>query len=145
MAPPPSRRARGQRAEALAADHLQSLGFTVLTQNYRWRHGEIDLICREGDTLCFVEVRSRHSDRHGGAVETIDPRKQRRIARTAEHYLTYVLGTLRVACRFDVVTIDGIGGDEGGGAGGGPGEGGEGATVSAPVVTLLRDAFRIGG
>lgn len=119
--PSPSSHQRGAQAEARAAAYLRAQGFTILTQNYRWRHGEIDLICREGDTLCFVEVRSRASDRHGSAAATINAKKQGRIARAAEHFLTVVWKDLRVACRFDVISIDG------------------------ELLTLHRDAFRLGG
>ncbi len=53
------RRARGREAEALAAAWLETRGYRILARNHALRRGEVDLVCRDGDVLCFVEVRSR--------------------------------------------------------------------------------------
>ncbi len=96
--------ADGRAAEALAADHLARHGLKVLARNYRCRGGEIDLVCRDGTTLVFVEVRLRTSRDFGGAAESITAAKQRRIALAARHYLA---GKPWPACRFDAVLLDG--------------------------------------
>jgi putative endonuclease len=57
--PPDPRHALGRRGEALAAEHLQRLGFAVLERNVRTRSGEIDLIAFDGRTLVFAEVKTR--------------------------------------------------------------------------------------
>ena len=62
---------------------LQSAGLTVKQRNYSCRHGEIDLVMRDGAVLVFVEVRYRRSSRFGGAVDTITSIKQRRLRRAA--------------------------------------------------------------
>ena len=96
--------ARGQRAEELAAEHLCSQGYQLLQRNYRCKVGEIDIIARHGDVLCFVEVRSRRSATFGHPLETVDRRKQTRIIRATQHYLTaHRCGDAPV--RFDVVAI----------------------------------------
>lgn len=95
----------GQASEELAATHLQAAGLTVVERNYQCRLGEIDLVCREGEALVFVEVRQRRSQRYGGAVWSITAHKRRRIVNAARHYLMR-LGHFP-ACRFDVVLIHG--------------------------------------
>ncbi len=101
---PRSRQQIGQDAEQEAARFLQQLGYRVLCRNYRLRQGEIDVVALEGETLCFVEVRSRLSARHGDPLETVTPRKQRRIRSAARHYLAFQADREREV-RFDVVGI----------------------------------------
>ncbi|MBM3391682.1 MAG: YraN family protein [Betaproteobacteria bacterium] len=95
---------RGDAAEAQAADFLVRHGLRILARNYRCRGGEIDLVCRDGATLVFVEVRLRTNRGFGGAADSITPAKQRRIALAARHYLA---GKAMPACRFDAVLLDG--------------------------------------
>ncbi len=98
------RRAEGALAEEQAARFLTDRGLKVLARNYRCRGGEIDLVCRDGATLVFVEVRLRTSRSFGGAAASITPAKQRRIALAANHYLA---GKPLPGCRFDAVLLDG--------------------------------------
>ncbi len=98
--------ATGHIAENLAARFLEKRGLAVKTRNYRCRGGEIDLICRDGSALVFVEVRLRRNSGFGGAGASITRTKQRRIILAAQHYLT----TNRLhdcACRFDCLLLDG--------------------------------------
>ncbi len=94
----------GQDAERWAAQHLQQQGLKQVAQNYRGRFGEIDLIMQDGATLVFVEVRLRRSENFGGAAASIDTRKQQRLIRTAQQYLSVLART--PPCRFDVVLMD---------------------------------------
>lgn len=96
--------ARGREAEALAAHYLESCGQRVLKRNFRVRGGEIDLICRDGKTLVFIEVRLRRNSNFGGAAASITASKRRRIILAAQHYL---LTQPACDCRFDCVLIDG--------------------------------------
>lgn len=96
--------AAGAIAEARAADYLTARGLSVIARNYRCRGGEIDLVCRDGASLVFVEVRLRTSRHFGGAAASITPAKQRRITLAANHYLA---GKPLPACRFDAVLFDG--------------------------------------
>lgn len=95
---------RGQAAEDRACEYLQAQGFQLLARNYRLRGGEIDLIGRDGAYLVFVEVRYRSSEQFGGALHSIDSRKQQRIIRTAQHYL--MRHPVDLPCRFDVIALD---------------------------------------
>jgi len=98
-----SSKLRGEHAEERAAAHLRRQGLQILERNYRCRGGEIDLICNDSGQLVFVEVRFRSRGDFGGALESIDCRKQRRLIAAARHYLA---GEGRERpCRFDVVAI----------------------------------------
>ena len=94
----------GSEAEEQAAQHLLRQGLKILARNYRCRGGEIDLVCRDGATLVFVEVRLRTHHGYGGAAASITPAKQRRLVLAANHYLA---GKPLPACRFDAVLLDG--------------------------------------
>jgi len=98
----------GQMAENLAAGFLEKRKLTVLARNFRCRGGEIDLVCRDGRTLVFVEVRLRRNAGFGGAAASVTPAKQRRIVLAAQHYLA-VAGKHGSDCRFDCVLLDGPG------------------------------------
>lgn len=95
----------GDRGEDLAARFLEQHGLAIVARNYRTRHGEIDLVARDGDVLVFVEVRLRSDARYGSAAETIGWAKQRRICAAARFYLARLRSQPR--CRFDVVALDG--------------------------------------
>lgn len=97
--------ARGREAEALAARYLECCGQRVLARNFSVRGGEIDLICRDGKTLVFVEVRLRTRRDFGGAGASITATKQRRIILAARHYL---VGKPECDCRFDCILLDGL-------------------------------------
>jgi putative endonuclease len=106
-----STKAIGDDAESLALAWLQRQGLVLVQRNYRLAGGphargaEIDLILRERDgTLVFVEVRARASASHGGALASVDARKQQRIVRAAQHYLLRL--PVLPPCRFDVVAVE---------------------------------------
>ncbi len=103
------RQRAGERAEALAAAHLARHGLATVARNYRCRLGELDLVCDDGTSLVFVEVRLRRDARYGGAGASIDARKQARIVAAARHYLA-TRGARDAArpCRFDAVLLDGL-------------------------------------
>ena len=95
----------GHRSEAFALEYLKKCGLKLLTRNYASRHGEIDLIMQDKDTLVFVEVRYRKHDNYGGAIESVDYHKRSRITNTAESYLQ--TNPWDGPCRFDIVAIQG--------------------------------------
>ncbi len=101
----PSPRSRlGRSAEILAAAELGRRGYQIVASNYRCRRGEIDLICRDGDCLVFVEVRCKRSGGYGTPAESITQSKIDKLYATAQQYL--IDGNLGdVACRFDVVEV----------------------------------------
>ena len=94
----------GARAEEIAARFLAEQGLQVVARNFRTRLGEIDVVARDGATLVFVEVRLRTRDDYGGALESIDGNKRRRIVAAANGYLA-LLGR-EPPCRFDVITVE---------------------------------------
>jgi len=96
-------KAKGEQAERQAEDYLKARGWTILERNFRTRFGEIDLVARDGDTVVFVEVRSRSSDSFGSPEETVTREKRRRIIRTAQAYAQS--RRLDAAMRFDVVAL----------------------------------------
>ena len=100
------RQALGIEGENRAVDELESRGFAILARRYRTRHGEIDIVARDGETIVFVEVKVKDTAEFGSAAEAVGARKQRRIVSMAVDYLA----RNRLAtkpCRFDVVAIDG--------------------------------------
>jgi putative endonuclease len=98
-------RAAGAEAERRAAEYLAERGFRILDRNFTCKGGELDLVCDDGGTLVFVEVRARKDGDHGAPEETIGATKRRRLVLAARHYLAK-LGA-EPACRFDVVAIEG--------------------------------------
>jgi putative endonuclease len=97
--------ARGEDAENRASAFLQRAGLKLVARNYRCRFGEIDLILRDGNTLVFVEVRMRSSDRYGGAAASITPAKRTRLLRAARLYIANLARP--PACRFDALLVNG--------------------------------------
>lgn len=99
------RLATGREAEEAAARHLLARGFELVERNWRCRSGEIDLIAADGDTLVFVEVRSRRNPvRFGTAAEAVTPRKQAQVRGVAQVYLAMKRADMR-RVRFDVVAV----------------------------------------
>ncbi|MFT5259120.1 MAG: putative endonuclease [Saprospiraceae bacterium] len=96
----------GQNTEQLAKAYLVEKGLKVHTQNYRCQHGEIDLIMRDADCWTFIEVRYRNSVQFGGGIESVDSRKQKKLIRTAEHFMLTHTDEFD-SCRFDVIAMSG--------------------------------------
>ncbi len=104
----------GRRGEALAAEYLRARGFELVAANFklgvgRNRRGavveaEIDLVAYDGPVLCFVEVKTRASDRFAAPEANVDLRKQRQITRAARAY-RLLLGLTNEPYRFDVVSV----------------------------------------
>ena len=115
-------RRTGTGYERKAGANLESLGYKIVTYNYRCRMGEIDLIARDGEYLVFVEVKYRATGVSGYPEEAVDARKQQTIAKCAMHFLMKQ-GNDDVPCRFDVVAIAGAEGQE--------------------EITLYQDAFTL--
>jgi putative endonuclease len=100
-----NKRQVGSRYEQVAAAFLEKRGWTVLEKNYRCRRGEIDLICRDGRYLVFVEVKYRKDAHFGLPGEAVDWRKQQKIRKAASYYLYSHKLPEDTSCRFDVVGI----------------------------------------
>ena len=104
----------GRRGEELAAAFLLQAGYRIVAANFslpvgRNRSGaqvnvEIDLVAYEGETLCFIEVKSRASDWFAPPEANVDRRKQRQIARAARAYRR-MFGLIDAPYRYDVITV----------------------------------------
>lgn len=91
--------------ETQAAVFLEKQGYQILERNFRCPAGEIDLIAKEGEYLCFVEVKYRSERETGTPEEAVDAKKQKRISRAALYYLMKQGLGDTTPCRFDVVGI----------------------------------------
>ena len=100
----------GKISEDRAAAELERRGYAILARRYRTRHGEIDIVARDGETVVFVEVKAKETAEFGTAAEAVTVRKQRRVISMAVDFLARNRLTSH-PCRFDVVAIDGVGDD----------------------------------
>ena len=95
---------KGLAYEDLAHTYLLNQGLKPITQNFHSKYGEIDLVMRDKNTLVFIEVRFRKHSRFGSPAETITRNKQKKIIKTARHFLNQ-RKLWNCSCRFDVVSI----------------------------------------
>lgn len=102
-----ARQQRGRQTEELAARHLERCGVRLIARNFRCRGGELDVIGLEDGMLLFVEVRQRARTDFGGALASVDARKQRRLRRAAEYFRLCHPVWRRHRARFDVIALDG--------------------------------------
>jgi len=116
-----TRQQTGQWAEAIVHEYLCEQGLRSVERNFRCKTGEIDLIMWHGLYLVFVEVRYRASQRYGGAIASINARKQAKLLQTAQYYLLKHPRLQNALCRFDTVLVSG--------------------SVDAPQIEWLQNAF----
>ena len=102
--PPPHLRL-GTRGENLACRFLRRSGYKILYRNFRGRTGgEIDVVCRDRDTLVFVEVKTRTREDFGRPLDAVDRDKRKRISRGGLAWLR-LLDNPDILFRFDVVEV----------------------------------------
>lgn len=99
----PNRRT-GDLGEDAAARFLETKGFRVLHRNWRHRQWELDLVCRDRDTVVFVEVKTRGAGAMGAPGEALTRAKQARLIKAASHYLSEH-GLWDEPCRFDLAAV----------------------------------------
>ena len=96
---------RGAIGETLACRFLRRNGYKILYRNFKGRSGgEIDIVCRDRDTLVFVEVKTRTHEDFGRPIEAVNQQKQKRISRGALAWLR-MLDNPEILFRFDVVEV----------------------------------------
>ncbi len=100
---------RGRRAESAALDYLEAKGLELVETNYSCLCGEVDLVMMDRDELVFIEVRYRKSLLFGGAIDSINAAKKRKLKLTAEYFLQNNRKMEFKHCRFDVLAITGNG------------------------------------
>jgi len=98
---------KGALAEKYAENYLIQQGLIFIERNYSCKCGEIDLIMKDQSALVFVEVRYRKNNVFGGALASINRKKQLKMVRTAQYYLSYKEKCAKIESRFDVVSIEG--------------------------------------
>ncbi|MBI2355899.1 MAG: YraN family protein [Candidatus Doudnabacteria bacterium] len=100
----------GKIAEDLAARHYQKQGYKILERNFFPRFGkrigELDIVCLKDQSLVFVEVKARTSNRFGSSLEAVDYRKQQKLVKTAKLYIQLHPEFVKYNPRIDVASID---------------------------------------
>ena len=94
----------GRRGEALALQKIKSFGYQCLASNYRCPLGEVDLIARDGETIVFIEIKTRKGSSLGYAKEAVHAKKKRQLSKVALAYLKNN-GLLGSKARFDVIAV----------------------------------------
>lgn len=100
-----ARQLLGREAEVAAERLLRRKGYRILDRNVRVGRGELDIVARLGETLIFVEVKARRTDRYGGVAHAVTARKERQLIQLAARYLARHR-LERQPCRFDVLLYD---------------------------------------
>ncbi|MBI4058025.1 YraN family protein [Candidatus Microgenomates bacterium] len=95
----------GKLGEEYAVKLLKAHGYKILTRNFRSKFGEIDIVALEGDTLVFVEVKTRWGSRFGNPEEAVTPRKLAHLTRAA-HYFKLLHPKTPHIMRFDVIATE---------------------------------------
>jgi len=94
----------GRRGEELALRKIKRLGYTCIARNYRCALGEVDLIAKDGETLVFIETKTRKGASLAYAKEAVDARKRRQLSRVALAFMK-ANNCCEVKSRFDVVAV----------------------------------------
>ncbi len=94
----------GDRGEDIAIDFLRNEKYEIIERNYRYGHGEIDIIAKNKNILIFIEVKTRKNLEYGRPELAVTKSKQRQIRKIAEAYLVEK-NISDIDCRIDVVAI----------------------------------------
>jgi putative endonuclease len=94
----------GLAGEKKAVEFLKDNGYEILDRNFRTSLGEIDIVAKDKDCICFVEVKTRSSDQKGSPEEAITKHKQHKLSQMALLYLKNK-NLLKKSARFDIVTV----------------------------------------
>jgi len=95
----------GKSGESLAEEFLRSKGYEIVERNFKTRFGEIDLVAKDGDTLVFLEVRTKKNAVFGHPFDTVNLKKQRKIINMAKMFLVVKDIPASTVCRFDVIGL----------------------------------------
>lgn len=118
----PNTSAQGAVFEGIAAEYLRLQGLEIIEQNVRMKFAEIDIVAKDGNILCFVEVRSKTRTDFGDPQATVDFKKQEKIIKAASLYLQKLFPNIPM-CRFDVVAIKG--------------------SAEKPIISYFKNAFGV--
>ena len=99
---------KGKAFEDKAVAFLEEKGYEILERNSRFHHLEMDLVAKDGEMLCFIEVKGRKEHSYLSGIYAVDRGKQRRLRTWATAYLCkHGYSLTETACRFDVISIEG--------------------------------------
>ena len=101
----------GKRGERAAARYLERCGYEVLDRNWSCPAGEVDIVAQDGDTIVFVEVKTRTSIMKGFPEEAVDAEKRARYEKIAAWYLKDECDAVDMHVRFDVMALLVVGED----------------------------------
>lgn len=93
----------GLSGEMAALDYIRNLPYRILETNWRYKHLEVDIIAMDGDTLVFIEVKTRRNADYGMPFEAVSYHKQQKLDRAANLYIAYKKYEGEI--RFDIVSI----------------------------------------
>ncbi len=93
----------GQQGEQLAAAWLTNAGYSLLHQNWRHSHWEVDIIAHKNDVLHFIEVKTLKSSRYGNPEQKVGKQKMQHLANAAQEYLYQQPQWKRI--QFDILAI----------------------------------------
>lgn len=95
---------KGRQGERLAEKYLKKKGYKILERNFRLRFGEIDLVAADGQTIVFVEVKTKTGEQFGEPWEMINQHKLDQLKKIGQVYLIKQ-GMSEAVCRIDVVGV----------------------------------------
>ena len=100
-------RSLGKTGEAIAKEYFESLGYEIVAENYRYDRAETDLVIKDekSKVLVFVEVKTRRNKKFGEPQESVTPKKQQQMIKSAEGFLMTTQGYGNYEKRFDVAAI----------------------------------------
>ncbi len=93
----------GLEGEEIACAYIEQIGYTILARRYRAAGGEVDIIAKDGKTVCFIEVKYRPEARLGEAVESVDDKKRTLVRKAAGEYMRK--NNIKAKMRFDIIEI----------------------------------------
>jgi putative endonuclease len=93
----------GNKGEELAARFLSNSGYRIIERNWRFKRAEIDIVCMDGETMVFIEVKTRSSDYYGEPEEFVNDKKEKLLFDAANAYME--LSQHEWAIRFDIIAI----------------------------------------
>lgn len=102
-----NKRQIGGEFEKQAANYIKKRGMSILEMNFRNRGGEIDIIAKDGEYICFIEVKYRTTNQWGSPLEAVNYRKQQQIRKVALYYMMRHGLHEWTPCRFDVIAFEG--------------------------------------
>jgi len=112
----------GNYGENLAREYIEKKGYIILEENFLCKLGEIDIIAKDNNYICFIEVKTRSSKRYGTPLESITNAKKRKLYKTAQYYIC-LKNIHKSYFRFDAIEVTLISSGE------------------PPNITLIKNAF----